>query len=106
MVKKCTRPQAAAARLQISLASLYDKIANDPEFPKPYPLGEKAVAFDDDELLRWQLRQIAKREGILEAERATWVEDRFIEEKATAERVAEFRAKSERPTRRKRLVAA
>jgi predicted DNA-binding transcriptional regulator AlpA len=105
-VKTFTRPKALSERLGLPMASLYDKVANDPRFPKPFNMGPRAVGFDDDEVLRYQLNLLAERDGVGEAERESWIEAEFIKQKAVAERVAELRAQTERPTRRKRLAAA
>lgn len=43
-----------------SKSSLYEMIAKG-EFPKPVPIGPRAVAWIEDEVVAWQEAQIAKR---------------------------------------------
>jgi len=86
-MKKFIRPKAASVQLGIPLSSLYDKMATDPSFPKLIPYAERAVAFDAEELLRWQLDRIADRNKLTGAERERWIEDQVIHEIAQQQRV-------------------
>jgi predicted DNA-binding transcriptional regulator AlpA len=93
--KTFSRPKAAAKKLGLPLSSFYEKMAHDPAFPKAVALGAKAVAFDDDELLRSQLGRIAKRDRIPANQLERWIAEKIVEERALAERTAEHRAKTE-----------
>jgi predicted DNA-binding transcriptional regulator AlpA len=87
-MKTFSRPRAVSLRLGIPISSLYEKIANDPTFPKPIQYGNRAVAFDDEELLRWQLERIADRNHLIGAERESWIEEQSIREQAKQDRIA------------------
>jgi predicted DNA-binding transcriptional regulator AlpA len=86
-MKTFSRPRTVSLRLGIPISSLYDKIANDPTFPKPIQYGNRAVAFDDEEILRWQLELIADRNHLTGAERERWIEDQTIRELAKQQRI-------------------
>jgi predicted DNA-binding transcriptional regulator AlpA len=76
----------------------------DPDHPKPIRIGRKSIGFDADEILRYQLLNQAKRDGVPADEIKHWIDERFLEEKALAERVAEYRARTERPTKRRKMT--
>ncbi len=59
--KKFMRRPAVKDTTGLSASTLYDKMAAG-EFPKPVPIGPRAVAWVEDEVLAWQERQIAKRD--------------------------------------------
>ena len=47
-------------------SAIYDGIA-DGTFPKPVPLGERAVGWIEDEILQWQEARIAERDAKIAA---------------------------------------
>jgi hypothetical protein len=97
MSKRFIRPKLTAEdRFGISLASFYEGLASGQIDLKQVPILERAVGFDEDEILHVQLNMIADRDGLTGAERETWLDEEFIKEKAQAERVAEYRARMER----------
>jgi hypothetical protein len=78
--------------------------ANDPDFKilePPIPLGERAIGFFEDDLLRIQLLKASRGAGVSDADREAWIEDRLIETLARGEIVAERRARLEVPGRRR-----
>lgn len=44
------RPAKAAEKLAIGLSTLWLKVKNDPEFPKPFKLGPRTTIFFENEL--------------------------------------------------------
>jgi predicted DNA-binding transcriptional regulator AlpA len=109
LAKHFHRPGPAAELLGISPAQFYADIAAGALPLTLVKIGERAVGIDDDELLRVQLNKIADAKGLAGAERAAWIYAEFIRQKADAERVAEYRAKTERKPRgihAKRRLAA
>lgn len=48
-------------RVGLSRSSLYTKLKIDPEFPRPIPLGAKAVGWIESEIEAWLSAQAAKR---------------------------------------------
>ncbi len=73
-MKKLIRPRQASDLLGIPMSTLYYRIAKG-TFPKPIKISDRAVAFDLEELLSWQLEAIADRDGLDGAERARWIEE-------------------------------
>ena len=96
-------PQSSAYAKNDPNSSMYD-----PSFPRIMRVGPKSVGIDSDEILRYQLLQIAKHEGVPEAERDKWIDDRFIEERAREEMIAEARERLQHKPGAKalKLVAA
>jgi len=86
-MKKFIRPKAASELLGIPLSSLYDKMTADPSFPRPIHYAERAVAFDAEELLRWQLDKIATRNNLTGSDRERWIENQVVREIALQQRV-------------------
>jgi prophage regulatory protein len=58
-VKKLMRLQAVKEITGLSRSSIYA----DPSFPKPVKIGERAVAWVEDEVLAWVEERIAEREA-------------------------------------------
>jgi prophage regulatory protein len=46
----------------LSCSTIYELMADD-EFPKPIPLARRSVGWLEDEIIDWQKKQIAAREG-------------------------------------------
>jgi hypothetical protein len=70
----------------------------------------KVSLFDEDEVLREQLNQLADARGLTGIEREQWVEAEFLRAKMLAEQMAEQRlrdqASRERETRRQKKVGS
>ena len=60
--KPMLRLRAVKQIIPYSTSTIYDRI-NKGAFPKPVPIGPRAVAWLEDEVLAWQEAQIAKRDG-------------------------------------------
>jgi prophage regulatory protein len=51
------------AVLNIKRSAIYERLANDPAFPKPVRLGEgRAVGWIESEVIAWQQKCIAQRD--------------------------------------------
>ena len=48
--KRALRPAQAAAKLGVSLPTLWRYARNNPHFPKPRKLSERVTVFDEQEL--------------------------------------------------------
>jgi predicted DNA-binding transcriptional regulator AlpA len=48
--RTASRPKQASARLGIGLSTLWDRLKNDPAFPRPFKMGPRITQFWDDEL--------------------------------------------------------
>jgi hypothetical protein len=109
-VKKFVRPERTASQYDISPASFYDGLAKGTIPLKRIQILDRAVAFDEDDILLHQLGLIADRDGLTGAKREAWIDAEFIKQKAIAERVAEYRARTEhrrpRGMHAKKLVEA
>ena len=44
------RPKKAAEKLDIGLSSTWERVKNDPDFPKPFKLSSRVTVFFEDEL--------------------------------------------------------
>jgi len=85
-LKRLIRPRQASELLGIPISSMYDRIAKG-TLPKPIKISERAVAFDMEELLRWQLEAIADRDGLTGAERERWIGEETHRELAKQARI-------------------
>ena len=85
-MKRLIRPRAASELLGIPISTMYDRIARG-TLPKPIKISTRAVAFDMEELLRWQLDAIADRNGLSGAERARWIDEETHRELAKQARI-------------------
>jgi len=90
-MKKMLRIAAVTAATSIPQSSVYGGMAEG-WFPKPAKMSPKIVAWDSEEIIRYQLNKLAERDGVPEAEREEWVEARFVDACVLAEIVAERRA--------------
>jgi prophage regulatory protein len=61
--KRFLRKAAVISMTGLSQSSIYEKMACN-EFPRPVPLGAKAVAWIEDEILKWQVEKIANRDRL------------------------------------------
>ena len=59
--KRFMRRAAVLGVCGFSTSTLYDEISKG-KFPKPVPIGERAVAWIEDEVIAWQAAKIAKRD--------------------------------------------
>ena len=59
--RKLIKRRAVQAIVPWSTSTLYDKIAHG-EFPKPVPIGPRAVAWIEDEVLDYQEKLIKSRD--------------------------------------------
>jgi hypothetical protein len=83
------------------MSTLYDRIAKG-TFPKPIKISDRAVAFDMEELLRWQLDKLATHNGLTGAARERWIAEETDRELAKqsridAENLAHERRREPRP---------
>jgi len=62
MIGKILRLAAVRDSTGLPNSSIYEKIAKG-EFPKPIPLGPKAVGWLESEILDWQASCVAKRDA-------------------------------------------
>ena len=85
-MKKLIRPRAASELLGVPISTMYERIAKG-TFPKPIKISHRAVAFDMEELLRWQLEAIADRDGLLGAGRECWIDEETHRELAKQARI-------------------
>jgi hypothetical protein len=91
MVKRIRRPRVAAAVLGMSFSGFNEARKADPDFQHclPIPIGKRAIGFDDDDLLRVQLRKAARRDGLSDDRLDEEVERRLIKERARESLIAE-----------------
>jgi predicted DNA-binding transcriptional regulator AlpA len=61
------RPKDFAAALGISLATLWRRVKNEPDFPQPLTLSDQAVGFLRSERLAYIGRLVARRDARLAA---------------------------------------
>jgi predicted DNA-binding transcriptional regulator AlpA len=64
---RCLRPAAVANKLGIALSSLWIKVKQEPDFPRPFKLGPRTTAFLEHELDQYlagraTLAQVGKEE--------------------------------------------
>jgi len=57
---KSLRPKHAAEFLGIGLSSLWRRINEDPDFPRPRKVSERVTYFLESELVAWRDSQAAK----------------------------------------------
>jgi prophage regulatory protein len=62
MVVRILRLKVLKEATGLSRSSIYEQMAND-DFPKPIPLGPRAVGWVESEVLAWQRKRIAKRDA-------------------------------------------
>ena len=62
MLQKFLRRPAVTEVTGLPRSSIYDAIAAG-TFPKPFPLGEKAVGWLEAEIIEWQQKRIAEPRG-------------------------------------------
>ena len=60
MAKKVLRRKAVEAKTGNSTSTIYEKMAAG-EFPRPIPLGKRAVGWLEDEIDEWIDRRLAER---------------------------------------------
>jgi len=93
--KRLIRPEATARALGISVALLYEGLAKGTINLRRVQIGERAVGFDEDDVLLLQLNKLADRDGLTGFDRETWIDQEFIKQKAITERVHEYRQRTE-----------
>lgn len=54
------RRKQVEARTGLARSTIYDRLRNDPEFPKPVSIGARAVGWIESEIQQWLDSQIAK----------------------------------------------
>jgi len=59
--RRILRRRAVEERTGLKTSSIYEKVAEG-TFPKPIPLGERAVGWIEDEVEAWIEKQIAARD--------------------------------------------
>lgn len=64
MAKRILRLPEVKARVGLSRSSIYLRINDDPEFPKPISLGDRAIGFLESDVDRWIASRIAASHGI------------------------------------------
>ncbi len=64
MAKNFLRIARVKAVTGLGSSTIYENIKTG-DFPKPILIGKKAVAWDGDEIERWQLSKIAARDANL-----------------------------------------
>ena len=67
MAKAILRLPAASGRIGLARSSIYDRLnpkssRYDPTFPRPVPLGKRAIGFLEDEVEAWVTAQAEQRE--------------------------------------------
>lgn len=61
--RRTVRPAGAAAKLSIGISSVWFKVKNDPNFPRPFKLSARTTVFFDDELDAYLVAQAAKSQA-------------------------------------------
>jgi prophage regulatory protein len=59
-VSKSLRPKQAAEFLGIGLSSLWRRLKEEPDFPRPRKLSQRVTFFLESELVEWRNSQAAK----------------------------------------------
>jgi prophage regulatory protein len=54
------RRKQVEARTGLARSTIYDRLRNDPAFPKPVSIGARAVGWIESEIQQWLDSQIAK----------------------------------------------
>jgi hypothetical protein len=107
-VSEVLRARPAAAFLGFGFSKFNDARNNDPDFRhcRAVPLGERAIGFFRDDLLRVLFRKEARRDGFEGEALDVEAERRLIERLAREEIVAEAKTRLETKTRNERHAAA
>lgn len=58
--EKYLRPKSTGRKFDHGISWVWDRVKNDPQFPKPIYLGPKMPVFSERELDRWAAEQAAK----------------------------------------------
>jgi prophage regulatory protein len=62
-IEKILRRSQLESVLNIKRSAIYERLANDPAFPKPVRLGEgRAVGWLESEIIAWQQKRKAERD--------------------------------------------
>ncbi len=54
------RRKQVEARTGLARSTIYDRLRNDPAFPKPVSIGARAVGWIESEVQQWLDSQVAK----------------------------------------------
>lgn len=60
---KALRLKAVASKLGVSTSAIWKWTKEDPQFPKPFKLSEKATAWAEHELDQWLLTRLQMRDA-------------------------------------------
>jgi hypothetical protein len=101
------RPRPAAAFCGYKYSTFNEARVKDPDFRalKAVPLGERAIGFFGDDLLRVLFRKAARRDGVAPNQLDEEIERRLIERRAQEALIAEAKARLETRARTERRKA-